>query len=86
MGGTPLGAYCRSGQLSLKTGRSVSDVTISLREITEDNIDSVQSLRTTPDQQRFVTTVVDSLAEAVEVPQANPWFRAVYADERPVGS
>ena len=85
MGGTPLGAYCRSGQLSLETGRSVSDVTISLREITEDNIESVQSLRTTPDQQRFVSTVVDSLAEAAEVPQANPWFRAVYADERPVG-
>jgi len=63
----------------------VSDVTISLREITEINIDSVQSLRTTPDQERFVSSVVDSLAEAAEVPQANPWFRAIYADERPVG-
>jgi GNAT superfamily N-acetyltransferase len=63
----------------------VSEVTVSLRAITVDNIDAVQSLRTKPGQQRFVSTVVDSLAEAAEVPQANPWFRAVYADEQPVG-
>jgi GNAT superfamily N-acetyltransferase len=29
--------------------------------------------------------VTDSLTEADENPQGNPWFRAVYADERPVG-
>jgi GNAT superfamily N-acetyltransferase len=60
-------------------------VTISLREITESNLESVQSLRTTPAQDRFVSSVVDSIAEAAQVPQANPWFRAVYADELPVG-
>lgn len=32
-----------------------------------------------------MSSVVGSLAEAAEVPQANPWFRAVYADEQPVG-
>ncbi len=58
---------------------------ISLREITDSNTDEVQALRTLPAQGRFVSSVVDSLAEAVEVPQANPWARAVYADERPVG-
>jgi diamine N-acetyltransferase len=63
----------------------VSDVRISLREITDNNTDSVQALRTTQDQERFVSSVVGSLAEAAEVPQANPWFRAVYADEQPVG-
>jgi GNAT superfamily N-acetyltransferase len=63
----------------------VSDVTISLREITDDNVDAVEALRTTPDQARFVSSVADSMAEAAEVPQANPWFRAVYADEEPVG-
>ena len=62
----------------------MSNVTISLREIS-DNTAAVHALRTTPDQERFVSSVVDSLAEAAEVPQANPWFRAVYADERPVG-
>src|SRR5829696_4496031 len=66
-------------------GRSVSRVTISLREITEDNAGAVQALRTTPEQERYVSSVVASLEEAAQVPQANPWFRAVYADERPVG-
>jgi GNAT superfamily N-acetyltransferase len=60
-------------------------VTISLREITEDNVQSVLSLRCTPDQERFVSSVSDSLIEADEYPQANPWYRAVYAEERPVG-
>src|SRR3954447_14040552 len=66
-------------------GRSVSAVRISLREITEDNAASVRALRTRPDQERFVSSVVGSLAEAAEVPQANPWVRAVYADDQPVG-
>jgi GNAT superfamily N-acetyltransferase len=63
----------------------VSEVTISLREITEDNAGAVRALRTTPEQGRYVSSVVNSLEEAAQVPQANPWFRAVYADERPVG-
>ena len=67
------------------TSASVPRVTISLREITEDNTAAVLALRTTPDQERFVSTVADSLAEAEENPQGSPWFRAVYADEQPVG-
>ena len=66
-------------------GRSVSGVRISLREITEDNTASVRALAARPDQERFVSSVVDSLAEAAEVPEANPWVRAVYADDLPVG-
>ena len=66
-------------------GRSVSGVRISLREITEDNAASVRALGARPDQERFVSSVVDSLAEAAEVPEANPWVRAVYADDLPVG-
>ena len=58
---------------------------ISLRAITDENTGSVHELRTTPDQERFVSSVADSLAEAAQVPQANPWFRAVYADQSPVG-
>ena len=60
-------------------------MTITLREITEDNADSIRALRTTPDQERFVSSVTDSLAEAAANPHGNPWFRAVYADEHPVG-
>ncbi|HZC70129.1 MAG TPA: GNAT family N-acetyltransferase [Jatrophihabitans sp.] len=60
-------------------------MTITLREITEDNAEAVLALRCTPDQERFVTSVTESLAEAAEYPQANPWFRAVYAGGEPVG-
>ena len=63
----------------------VFPVTITLREITGDNAESVLALRTTPEQERFVTSVADSLAEADANPQGNPWFRAVYADGQPVG-
>jgi GNAT superfamily N-acetyltransferase len=60
-------------------------VAITLREITADNDQSVRALRSTPEQEKFVSTVSYSLAEARDNPQGNPWFRAVYADERPVG-
>jgi GNAT superfamily N-acetyltransferase len=60
-------------------------VTVTLREITEDNAQSVRALELAPGQERFVSTVADSLEEAGEYPQGNPWFRAVYADELPVG-
>ena len=58
---------------------------VTLREIAEDNAESVLALRTTTDQERFVSTVADSLAEAAEYPHAKPWYRAVYDDDRPVG-
>ena len=58
---------------------------VTLREITDDNAPSVLALRTTPEQARFVSSVEDSLAEAAENPQGSPWFRAVYADDQPVG-
>jgi GNAT superfamily N-acetyltransferase len=60
-------------------------VTITLQEITEDNAQSVLALRLAPGQERFVSSVADSLAEADENPQGNPWFRAVHADGVPVG-
>jgi len=60
-------------------------VTITLRQITDDNRDEVLAVRTTEAQEQFVSTVAGSIAEAEEYPQANPWFRAVYADDEPVG-
>jgi GNAT superfamily N-acetyltransferase len=60
-------------------------VTITLREITEDDAASVLALRLAPGQERFVSSVADSLAEARRYPQGNPWYRAVHADGQPVG-
>lgn len=58
---------------------------ISLREITDENRDAVRALRVGLGQQRFVSSVVESLEEAAATPRAAPWYRAVYANERPVG-
>lgn len=58
---------------------------ISLREIGDDNRATVLALRRAPGQERFVSSVPDSLAEAAEYPQAKPWYRAVYAGDEPVG-
>jgi ribosomal protein S18 acetylase RimI-like enzyme len=63
----------------------VSLVTVTLREITEANLDSVLEVRTTPEQERFVSPVASSMAEAASTPEGNPWYRAVYADDEAVG-
>ena len=60
-------------------------MTITLHEITEDNVELVLAVRTTPAQEQFVSSVRSSLREAEENPQGNPWSRAVHADGRPVG-
>jgi diamine N-acetyltransferase len=58
---------------------------ITLREITPANRSEIESLAVLPEQEMFVAGVTRSLAEAVETPGACPWYRAVYADETPVG-
>jgi GNAT superfamily N-acetyltransferase len=60
-------------------------VSIELREVTDEVREDLRSVRLGPGQDRFVSTVDDSLEEAEEYPQANPWYRAVYADGAPVG-
>lgn len=42
-------------------------------------------MRTTTGQERFLSTVAYSLLEAERNQQNNPWCRAVYAGEQPVG-
>ena len=59
--------------------------TVTLREITDDNRDAVVALSVTEDQSQYVATVADSLDEAAELPDAKPWYRAIYADDEPVG-
>jgi len=58
---------------------------IILREITDQNREAVLALRVAPSQEGYVSTVADSLEEARETPEGNPWYRAIYADERAVG-
>ena len=60
-------------------------VTVTLRQVNEANVESVLALRTTPEQERFVSSVATSMAEAAENAERNPWYRAIYADDQPVG-
>lgn len=59
--------------------------TVTLREITDDNRAAVEALAVTSEQSSYVAGVAESLAEASQYPDAKPWYRAVYADETPVG-
>ena len=56
---------------------------VSLREITGETVRSICDLKVRPDQNRFVAPVAISIAQAYFEPKA--WFRAIYADETPVG-
>jgi ribosomal protein S18 acetylase RimI-like enzyme len=64
---------------------TVTPVVVTLREITEQNRAAVLALSVPPEQERFVGSVPDALDDAAEYPHAKPWYRAVYADEAPVG-
>ncbi len=59
--------------------------TVTLREITDHDRVAVEALAVTPEQRDYVAGVAESLVEAAEHPDAEPWFRAVYADDEPVG-
>jgi diamine N-acetyltransferase len=56
---------------------------ITLREMTPENFRSVLELKVAPDQRGFIATNDRSIAEAHFSDQA--WYRAIYADETPVG-
>ncbi len=58
---------------------------VSLREITADNRAAVQALAVTDEQYTYVASVTQSLQDAVEYPDAKPWYRAVYLEDEPVG-
>jgi diamine N-acetyltransferase len=58
---------------------------VHLREITAENQAAVEALRVSEVQSDYVAGVAESLVEAAETPDAMPWFRAVYADDEPVG-
>ena len=58
---------------------------VSLRPITDENRRAVEALRVAPGQERFVSSVVDSLTEATEEPAGQAIHWAVYTEETPVG-
>ena len=58
---------------------------VSLREVTDENRDAVCALVVDPAQEVFVSSVAESLEEAAATPEGAPWYRAIYADDEPVG-
>lgn len=58
---------------------------VILRKIDKHNINEVLALQVLPEQEQFVSSVEDSLEEAKAYPEANPWYRAIYADDIPIG-
>lgn len=58
-------------------------VEVSLREVTGETVRSICRLQVGPGQDRFVAPNAVSIAQAHFEPRA--WFRAIYADEEPVG-
>jgi diamine N-acetyltransferase len=58
---------------------------VHLREITASNRAQVEALTVTDQQSEYVDGVAESLAEALEHPDAMPWYRAVHDGDTPVG-
>ncbi|MEI6531117.1 MAG: GNAT family N-acetyltransferase [bacterium] len=61
-----------------------SDAVVSLREISKDTLDEILALEVTENQRQFVATNAKSIAQAHFAGDV-AWFRAIYADETPVG-
>jgi len=57
---------------------------VSLREITIETVRTITSLKVAPDQERFVASNAESIAQAYFLREI-AWFRGVYADDVPVG-
>ena len=57
--------------------------TITLREITAATVNDILKLKVRPEQETFVGSNAKSIAQAYFEPRA--WFRAIYADDTPVG-
>lgn len=60
------------------------DALVTLREVTAETVYTICNLNVAPNQTQFVAPNAVSIAEAYFA-RDNAWFRAVYADETPVG-
>jgi diamine N-acetyltransferase len=58
---------------------------VSLRPLDASDRQAVEALRVAPGQERFVSSVAESLQEAAEHPGARALCWAVHADDTPVG-
>jgi len=58
-------------------------IKVTLREITEETVNTILALDVADNQKGFVATNAKSIAQAYFC--ENAWFRAIYADETPVG-
>ena len=63
--------------------RDSQNVKVGLREVTQDTVRTICDLKVSKEQEQFVASNSISIAEAHFSNEA--WFRAVYADETPVG-
>lgn len=59
------------------------DAVVTLREVTKDNLGQILRLKVKPEQEQFVANNAISIAQAHFEEKA--WFRAIFADETPVG-
>lgn len=57
---------------------------VTLREVTAETVGTICNLKVAPSQRNFVAPNAVSIAQAY-FQRDNAWFRAVYADETPVG-
>ncbi|MFC2173168.1 GNAT family N-acetyltransferase [Acidobacteriota bacterium] len=60
-----------------------SSSTVTLKEITADTVRTICNLSVQDDQKKFVAPNAVSIAQAYF--SENAWFRAIYADDCPVG-
>jgi diamine N-acetyltransferase len=57
---------------------------VALREVTKENLWDILKLEVAPEQRRYVASNSVSIAQAY-FDREIAWFRAIYADETPVG-
>ena len=69
--------------MSDKSVEPGADAVVTLREITKETVRSIIDLKVAPEQEDFVAPNSVSIAQAHFDDKA--WFRAIYADETPVG-
>ena len=58
--------------------------TVTLREVTKENLWDIFALEVAPEQRHYVAPNEMSIAQAY-FDRETAWFRAIYADETPVG-
>jgi len=69
--------------MTVKNTKIARESKISLKEITAETVRTICSLKVSESQDKFVAPNAISIAQAYFEPMA--WFRAIYADDTPVG-